>query len=33
MHRRMALGRSAGNHLTTDSSPWLSLVAPRSHVN
>jgi len=32
LRRRLALGASAGNYLTTASSPWLSLVAPREQV-
>jgi lambda repressor-like predicted transcriptional regulator len=32
LRRRLALGASAGNYLTTTSSPWLSLVAPRAQV-
>ena len=32
LRRRLALGASAGNYLTTSSSTWLSLVAPREHV-
>jgi hypothetical protein len=32
LRRRLALGASAGNYLTTTSSPWLSLVAPREQV-
>lgn len=32
LRRRLALGASAGNYLTTASSPWLSAVAPRTQV-
>lgn len=32
LRRRLALGASAGNYLSTASSPWLSLVAPRIEV-
>lgn len=32
LRRRLALGASAGNYLSTASSPWLSLVAPRVEV-
>ena len=32
LRRRLALGASSGNYLTTGSSPWLALVAPREQV-
>jgi transcriptional regulator with XRE-family HTH domain len=32
LRRRLALGASAGNYLSTASSPWLSVVAPRVEV-